>query len=94
MSTSLSKLLIIYLKLIAKNVEIKNVNLILRLKDLKITKFIIIAKILKKKKKKQLKPINGLIKKFPNTYKFCNNGINKFLLLLRKGVYPYEYIDS
>ena len=93
MSTSLSKLLIIYLKLIAKNVEIKNVNLILRLKDLKITKFLIIAKSVKKKKK-QLKPINGLIKKFPNTYKFCNNGINKFLLLLRKGVYPYEYIDS
>ena len=44
--------------------------------------------------KKKLKPINGLIKKFPNIYKFCNNDINKFILLLRKGVYSYEYKDS
>ena len=35
-----------------------------------------------------------LIKKFQNTYSFCNNDLNKFILLLRKGVYPYEYIDS
>ena len=31
---------------------------------------------------------------FPNIYKFCNNDINKFILLLRKGGYPYEYMDS
>ena len=38
--------------------------------------------------------IKRLIKKFPNTHQFCNGGINKFLLLLRKGAYQYEYIDS
>ena len=35
-----------------------------------------------------------LIKIFENIYEFCNEGINKFILLLRKGVYPYEYMDS
>ena len=35
-----------------------------------------------------------LIKRFTNTYEFCNGGINKSILLLRKGVYPYEYMDS
>ena len=35
-----------------------------------------------------------LIKKCKNTYSFCNNDLNKFILLLRKGVYPYEYMDS
>ena len=40
------------------------------------------------------KSINDLTEKFPNTYKFCKGDINKFVLLLRKGVYPYEYMDS
>ena len=35
-----------------------------------------------------------LIKKFTNIYEFCNGDINKFILLLRKGVYPYEHMDS
>ena len=35
-----------------------------------------------------------LIKRFYNTYQVSNNDINKFKLLLRKGVYPYEYTDS
>ena len=40
------------------------------------------------------KSINELIKKFPNVYQFCNGDLSKFALLLRKVVYPYEYIDS
>ena len=35
-----------------------------------------------------------LIKRFKNIYEFCNKKINKFILLLRTGVYPYEYMDS
>ena len=35
-----------------------------------------------------------LVEMFANTYKFCNNDINKFIMLLRKGVYPYEYVDG
>ena len=35
-----------------------------------------------------------LINKFANTYKFSNGDTNKFILLLRKGVYRYEYKDS
>ena len=27
-------------------------------------------------------------------YKFCNGNLNKFGMLLRKSVYPYEYMDS
>ena len=36
----------------------------------------------------------GLIEKFHNTYQLCNKDLNKFALLLREGVYPYEYMDS
>ena len=35
-----------------------------------------------------------LINRFANIYEFCNKGINKFILLLRKGVCPYECMDS
>ena len=35
-----------------------------------------------------------LIQRFANTYEFCNGDLNKFILLLRKGFYPYEYMDS
>ena len=46
-------------------------------------------------KKNYKKDINKeLINRFSRTYKFWDGGINKFILLLKKGVYPYEYIDS
>ena len=35
-----------------------------------------------------------IIKRFASTYEFCNNDLNKFVLLLRKGVYPFEYADT
>ena len=35
-----------------------------------------------------------LKKKFMNTFKVRNNDINKFILLLRKSVYPYEYMGE
>ena len=31
--------------------------------------------------------------KLKNTFKFSNTDINKFILLLRKDIYPYEYMD-
>ena len=35
-----------------------------------------------------------LKKRFKNTFKFSNNYFDKFILLLRKGVYPYEFMDD
>ena len=34
------------------------------------------------------------VEKFPRMYKFYNGNLNAFVLLLRKGVYLYEHIDS
>ena len=34
------------------------------------------------------------MERFSNTYEFCGNDLNKFIMLLRKGVYPYEYMDG
>ena len=36
----------------------------------------------------------ALIEKFRNTYQLCNKDLNKFGLLLRKGVCRYEYMDD
>ena len=33
-------------------------------------------------------------KDLQNTYEFCKVDLNKFILLLKMGVYPYEYMDS
>ena len=35
-----------------------------------------------------------LIKGFVNIHEFCDEDINKLILLLRKGIYTYEYMDS
>ena len=35
-----------------------------------------------------------LIEKFSNVYEFCSYDMNKFMVLLRKGIYPYEYVDE
>ena len=34
------------------------------------------------------------MERFSNTYEFCDKDLNKFVMLLRKGVYPYEYMDG
>ena len=47
-----------------------------------------ITKVSKKEKKFD----ENLIKRFSYTYKIFNHDINKVISLLRKGVYPCEYI--
>ena len=37
---------------------------------------------------------NELIKRFENTHELCEEGSIKFCSILRKGIYPYEYMDS
>ena len=44
-----------------------------------------------------IKSLSGLLRNITSTNHgdfYCNNIIDKFKLLLRKGVYPYEYTDS
>ena len=36
----------------------------------------------------------ALKKRFENTFIISNNDINKFILLLKKGTYPYERMDE
>ena len=48
----------------------------------------------KKCKKNLEKSIKELIRKFPSVYIFCNDDLNKFVLLLRKGVYPYKDMNN
>ena len=41
-------------------------------------------------KNRWLAPISGLIKKFPNTYKFCNNDINTSATEVFSAVFPQD----
>ena len=45
-------------------------------------------------RKRWFRSINESIKKFPIINQFCKGDINEFVLMVRKGVYLYEYIDS
>ena len=45
-------------------------------------------------KEKYKRPIEGSIRNFLSIYQFWNGYLNKFTLLLRKGVYPYEDMDN
>ena len=38
--------------------------------------------------------MKNLKKKFKNTFKFSNNDINNFVLLLTKRIYPFECMDD
>ena len=44
--------------------------------------------------KTSTKSPNEAIKNFPILYKFCNGDLDRFFLLLGKGVYPYEFMDN
>ena len=86
-------MLILYLKFTKRNVKDvgKKKKSVCNLIGLKSNKLYYKCK---ECKKGQLKPTNGFIEKFSNIYQFCNGNINKFVSLLRKGVYPYKYMDS
>ena len=95
MSTSLSSLVDNSLRFIKKNAKLVWKETILNQNaNLPNLKIIDETTSVRNAEKKCFMSTNGLIKKFPNTYQFCNDDVNKFVLLLRKGVYPYEYMDS
>ena len=55
---------------------------------------ILIFRCLKCKKNCEINFDKELINNFSGVYYFCKGDINKFVLLLRKGDYPYEYMDN
>ena len=70
----------------------KKLGWIVNLSDLKMADWIINAKNAKNHSYPKL--TNESVKNFPTLYKFCNGDLNKLFLLLRKGIYHYEYMDS
>ena len=77
MSTSLSSLADNLSEIYSKKCSYKSMCDFIELKDDKLNK------ACKECKKRWLMSINGIIKKFPNVYQFCNGDINKFNFLLR-----------
>ena len=45
-------------------------------------------------KKSCTKVVTQSTKNFPTFHEFCSGDMNELFLLLRKGIYPYEYIDG
>ena len=91
MASSLSKL-VHNLSAGIHNNKCVNCNSCLDYIKIKNEKLILECYNCKQRYRKKLK--KSLIKRFASTYSFCNNDLNKFILLLRKGVYPYEYMDN
>ena len=97
MLTSLSKLVNnlseIYSKE-CKRCKERSVKVIKSLRDFIRLKKIYIYYKPKECKKRRLTPISGLVNMFWSAYEICNRESNKFVLLLIKGVYSYEYMES
>ena len=91
MSTSLSNLVDNLTEVIHK-FKCKDCNCFLEYESVKDN--LIKYKCLSCNKYNSNKIAEELKKRFKNTFKFSKNDINKFILLLRKVVYPNEYIDE
>ena len=80
---------------IKKKIENKDMGITYKIKSIDSFRFMATSLSKLVDKKNYEKEINKeLIERFASTYKFCNNDLNKFVMLLRKGVYPYEYMDG
>ena len=95
MSTSLSNLVDnlsgIYDKECKKCIERKNIRLNCEFNRFKNGR---LNYKCKECKRSYTKLTNESTKNFPALYKFCNGDLDNFFLPLRKGIYPYEYIDT
>ena len=90
---------IIFLKVFIKlnvitDINIRKVKLVKFLKYINFKDDLIEYKYLCCNKNYQQKFDEKLMENFLNKYKFSNHDNIKFILLLQKGVYPYEYIEQ